>query len=64
VSQFVLSVNNMQNACAHNRQLEPLNFTVAANIVLGIEVSTTEEKIIVEDDSLRHNIQSEKSPER
>jgi len=30
--------------------LEPFNFTVVPNIVLGTEVSTIEEEVIVEDE--------------
>jgi len=30
--------------------LEPFNFTVVSNIILGTEVSTIEEEVIVEDE--------------
>ena len=40
----------MRNACAYNRKLEPFNFTVVPNIILGTEVSTIEDEVIVEDE--------------
>jgi len=47
---------NMRNACAHNRLLEPFNFTVVPNIVLETEVSTIEEEIIVEEELVTSEI--------
>ena len=40
---------NIWNACVYNK-LDPFNFTVVPNIVMGIEVSTIGEEIIVEEE--------------